>query len=165
MNKSVIKACLALCLFALAMTVQAANVEIEWKDPEKYRDIRGGNEPQKSFEQRVINALSGFFQEAAKESLPADQSLHLTITDVDLAGDVEYFFSQFPSGIRVMRDVYFPSIAFSYELKDANGNVLKSGEENIKDMGYRFSGVIFINNPPFNYEKRMIEDWFSRTFK
>jgi len=159
--------CVGLIVFLLvsAVMAQAANVEIVWIEPEKYRDIRGGNEPQKSFQERVIKTLSGFFEAAAEELLPEDQTLYLTITDVDLTGDVEYFFLNFPNGIRVMRDVHFPSIEFAYELRDSAGNLLKSGDENIKDMGYRFAGVRYINNPPFNYEKRMIDDWFRKTFK
>ena len=123
-----------------------------------------GNESRKDFQDRVTQSLTAFFQEAAEDHLPEDQSLHLTITDVDLAGDVEYFFLAFPQGIRVMRDVYFPGISFTYELKDEAGAVIKRGEENLKDMGYRFSGVMFINDPPFNYEKRMIHHWFSENF-
>lgn len=153
---------LALCVAALA---QAATVEITWQDPEKYRDIRAGNEGQQNFQDRATAALTRAFEDAAADHLPADQSLHLTITDVDLAGDVEYFFLDFPQGIRVMRDIYFPSISFSYELKDATGTVIKSGEENIKDLGYRFSGMMFINDPPFNYENRLIHDWISETFE
>lgn len=150
-------------LFALQL--QAATVEIVWQEPENFRDIRAGNQSPVRFEERVIKALTGFFEEAAAKHLPSDQSLHLTITDVDLAGDVEYFFLDFAQGIRVMRDVYFPSIDFSYELKDASGAVIKSGEENIKDMGYLYSGSNFVNDPAFNYEKEMIDDWFRKNFK
>lgn len=153
-------------LFAMFLTgwVQAATVEIEWREPEKYRDIQAGNESPKNFQERVTATLTSYFEDAAEDHLAADQSLNLTITDVDLAGDVEYFFLDFPQGIRVMREVYFPSISFTYELKDAAGTVIKTGEENIKDMGYRFSGMMFIYEPPMNYEKRMIHDWFSETF-
>jgi|Laugrespbdmm15sn_2_1035079.scaffolds.fasta_scaffold22135_2 hypothetical protein len=150
-------------LFALQL--QAATVEIEWQEPETYRDVRPGNESPVMFEERVIKALTGFFEEAAAAQLPADQVLHLKITDVDLAGDVDYFFLNYTQGIRVMRDVFFPSIDFSYELKDASGAVIKSGEENIKDMGYLYSGANFVKNPPFNYEKDMIDDWFRKNFK
>jgi hypothetical protein len=169
MNRNLIVKCVCLtavtlCL-AMAMAAWAADVEIEWVKPEKYRDIRSGEEGQKSFQNRVISALTSYFKEAAAEKMPADQTLHLTITDVDLAGDVEYFFSDFPMGIRVMRDVYFPNIEFNYELRDAGGKVLKSGKENIKDMGYLFSRLPYINNPPFDYEKRMIDDWFRKNFQ
>jgi hypothetical protein len=169
MNRNLIVKCVcltavSLCL-AMAMAAQAANVEIVWFEPEKYRDIRSDGESQKSFENRVIAALTKYFEEAAAETLPADQTLSLKITNVDLAGDVEYFFLRFPTGVRMIRDIYFPSIEFNYELKDADGKVLKSGKENIKDMGYLFSGRVRINNPPFDYEKRMISDWFRKNFQ
>ncbi len=153
----------SLCL-TMTMAARAADVEIEWFEPEKYRDIRSGVESRKSFQDRVIAALTGYFEDAAAATLPADQTLYLKITDVDLAGDVEYFFFRFSMGVRVMRDIYFPSIEFNYVLEDPDGNLLKSGEENIKDMGYLFSGRFYINDPPFDYEKRMIDDWFRKNF-
>lgn len=155
---------LCLALAALAAPLHAGMVDIEWQDPGKYRDMRAGNEGQKNFEERVTATLTEAFADAAADHLPDDQTLRLTITDVDLAGDVEYFFLDFPQGIRVMRDVYFPSIRFSWQLVDAGGAVLESGSENIKDMGYRFSGMNFIYDPPFNYERRLIHDWISETF-
>lgn len=151
---------LCLCLATRLM----ADVEIEWVEPEKFRDIRGGPVSQKSFQNQVIAVLTAYFEEAAEQTLPAGQTLRLTITDVDLAGDVEYFFFRFPFGIRVMRDIYFPEIEFNYVLEDAEGKVLKSGQQNIKDMGYLYSGKIFVNDPPFDYEKRLIDDWFRKTF-
>ena len=141
-----------------------ADVEIEWVEPERFRDIQGGDVNQKRFQNQVIAVLTAHFEEAAAQTLPAGQDLRISITDVDLAGDVEYFFFRFPFGIRVMRDIYFPSIKFSYVLSDESGEVLKSGDTNIRDMGYLFSGNHFINNPPFDYEKRMIDDWFRDTF-
>lgn len=162
MNKLIGSAGLAL-LFA-ASAAQAGTVEIVWQDPESYRDVRAGNEGQQHFVERVTEVLTEAFEDAAADHLPDDQKLQLTITDVDLAGDVEYFFLDFPAGIRVMRDVYFPSISFEWQLLDANGAALGSGTENIKDMGYRFSGVNFIYNPPFNYERRLIHHWISATF-
>lgn len=164
MNKPTSAMHLLMCSCLLATTAQAALVEIEWQAPDSYRDIRAGNEGQKDFEERVTRALAAAFEDAAADHLPEDQTLQLTITDVDLAGDVEYFFLDFPAGIRVMRDVYFPSISFEWELHSADGAMLDSGSENIKDMGYRFSGVTFLNNPPFNYERRLIHDWISDTF-
>lgn len=154
---------LTAAIWGLALAA-AAKVEITWVEPEHFRDIEGGPESQRSFQDQVIAVLTAYFEAGATEYLQEDQTLALTITDVDLAGDVEYFFFRFPFGIRVMRDIYFPSIEFTYELRDADGRVLKSGEENIKDMGYLFSGMTFLHDPPFDYEKRMIDDWFRKTF-
>ena len=88
----------------------------------------------------------------------------MTVTNVDLAGDVEYFFTRFPGGIRVVRNLYFPSIEFTYELADEMGTVRTSGQENVKDMGFQFAGSRVISNAPFGYEKRMIDKWFRDTF-
>lgn len=152
----------ALCL--LSAPVIAANVEVNWQKPETFRDIRGGNVNQTVFQEQVIKELSSHFTEVAREQLPEVYSLYITVTDVDLAGDVEYFFGRFFDGVRVVRDYYFPSISFDYKLIDSNNRIIKSGSENIKDMGFAFSGLQHVNSPPFNYEKQLIDDWFEKTF-
>lgn len=156
-------ACVLLWALGNALAT-AATVDINWVEPEKFRDIKGGAVNQQRFQDQVIAVLTAYFEEGAQRFLPADQVLQLTINDVDLAGDVEYFFFRFPFGIRVMRDIYFPSIEFTWSLSDGDGRVIKSGKQNIKDMGYLYSGRKFINDPPFDYEKRLIDDWFSTNF-
>jgi len=141
---------------------QAAVVEIEWIDIKKYRDIEASNQAQKRFEERVIKYLTGFFQTAAKEHLPDDQTLHVRITDLDLAGDVYYF--DFDQPVRIVKGMYFPRIEFSYELRDAQNQVIKSGSENIRDMDFLLSNVKLHSTSPFRYEKKLIEDWFMNTF-
>ena len=152
------------CLCLYMSSALLADVEITWVEPEKFRDIRGGDVNQRRFQNQVVAVLTAYFEEAAMEILPVGQNLQLFITDVDLAGDVEYFFFRFPFGVRVMRDVYFPAIQFNYVLSDKEGRIISTGEENIKDMGYLYSGRRSINNPPFDYEKRMIDDWFRKSF-
>lgn len=143
----------------------AAEVNIVWQEPEKFRDIEAGNlMDQKQFQQRVIDELGRHIKAAADKYLPDQYRLNMTVTDVDLAGDVEYFFTRFPGGIRVVRNLYFPSIELTYELADEMGTVRTSGQENVKDMGFQFAGSRMIGNAPFGYEKRMIDKWFRDTF-
>ena len=144
---------------------QAAVLEIEWIDIEKYRDIEASNQAQKRFEESVIKNLTGFFRTAAKEHLPDDQTLHIRITDLDLAGDVDYFFMDYDQPVRVVKEMYFPSIEFSYELRDAQNQVIKKGSENIKDMEFLSTGMNLQNTSSLHYEKKLIEDWFRNTFK
>lgn len=152
-------------LFLAAPVANAAGLDLKWQEPEKFQDIEASNlASQKQFQQRVLDELGNDIQNAANKYLPADYHLEMTVTDMDLAGDVEYFFTRFPTGIRVMRDLYFPSIAFNYALTDGEGTVLKTGNENIKDMGYQYSGVRMVKQAPLGYEKRMIDDWFRDTF-
>ena len=155
----------AALVVAPAIQTQAAEVNLEWQNPDKYRDIEANYlESQVVFQQRVIDELGHVIREAADEHLADRQRLNMTVTDIDLAGDVDYFFTRFNQGVRVVTDLYFPSIEFSYELQDAQGNVIMSGEENVKDMGFQFSGSRYVSDAPFGYEERLIEDWFQETF-
>jgi len=149
----------------LAPTLQGAEVNVQWQQPEKYTDIEANNlVQQQKFEQRVIDELSRHIQSAADRYLEPDQQLHITVTDINLAGDVDYFFTRFNQPVRVVTNMHFPSIEFSYELRDANGNVIQSDEENVRDMGFQFSGVYRVNDAELGYEKRMIDDWFEKEF-
>lgn len=156
----------AAALALIAGAAQAAKVDIDWADPEEFTDIEAGtNQNQKRFQQRVVDELGEHFRETAESELPADQTLKLTIQDVNLAGDVEYFFTSFDNqGLRVIRDIYFPSIEFSYELRDEDGDVIKSGQENISDIGFKYAGSDRLDSAPLNYEKELIESWFEDTF-
>ena len=147
------------------LLTQAAVLEIEWVDIKEYRDILASNQAQKVFEEHVIKNLTGFFRTAAKKHLPDNQTLHIRITDLDLAGDVDYFFMDYSHPVRVVKAMYFPSIEFSYELRDAQNQVIKSGSENIRDMDFLLSNVKLHSTSPFRYEKKLIEDWFRNTFK
>src|SRR5690606_18883672 len=153
-------------LALMTSAVQAANVDIQWDDPDSFSDIEAGtNQSQQRFQERVVEELGEHFKEAAEEYLPDDQTLRLLIRDVDLAGDVEYFFTSFDNGgVRVVRDVYFPSIEFSYELLDEDGVVIESGDENVRDIGFRHSGVDHFAEAPLDYEKDLIDSWFEETF-
>ena len=149
----------AACGLALSTGAHAATVAFEYSDPNHFRDIRAADEGQKRFEQGVLRELEERFREEAA-ALPEGQTLRVTLKDVDLAGDVEYFHRWYPFGLRVIRDVDFPRMEFSYELRGANGELLKSGEENISDMNFRFPAFAArINQQPLDYEKEMIREW------
>lgn len=148
-----------------APALHAAQVNLQWQEPDKFRDIDAGHVGSKvKYQQRVIDELGKYIQDAADKYLEPNQQLRMTITDIDLAGDVQYFFTRYPGGVRVVNNAYFPSIEFSYELLDENNIVLAQGEENVKDIGFMFSGTSVVKNAPLGYEKRMIDDWFRKTF-
>ncbi len=166
MNKHLHKTLVATaCGLALSAGAQAATVAFEYTDPNDFRDIRATEEGQKKFEQGVLRELEEQFREEAA-ALPDGQTLHVTIKDVDLAGDVEYFHRWYPFGLRVIRDVDFPQMEFSYELRGANGEILKSGDEKISDMSFHFPVFASrINQQPLDYEKAMISEWVKETFR
>ncbi|TLU67089.1 DUF3016 domain-containing protein [Thalassotalea litorea] len=142
----------------------AGTAETEWVEPEKFVDVRPANGSRAKFRETTFNQLEKHFQKRAAE-LPEDQLLKLTFTDVDLAGDVKYMVGPSNNNYRVIEDLYFPRLKFKYELLDADKNVLKSGEENIKDMNFMNGVRSSRSNDPYIYEKNLFDDWFYKIIK
>lgn len=151
------------CGVLLTTAVSAATVEVEWGNPEEFQDIRATDVNQRRFNERVMNELEEQFRrEAAK--LPADQTLHIAVNDVDLAGEIEYFHGNHPFGLRVIRRVDAPSLSLSYELRDDSDAVLQSGEEKFRDSGFRFTTLIPADRSMLRYEKDLISEWYQKSF-
>jgi hypothetical protein len=96
------------------------------------------------------------------EKLPEGQVLTIKVTDVDLAGDT------YIGGIdqlRIIKDIYFPRINFSYELVNADRGIVTSGEIVLKDMSFMMGSNLKYRNKSLGYEKTMLDDWFTETFK
>ncbi|PXF63311.1 DUF3016 domain-containing protein [Kangiella spongicola] len=139
-----------------------AGIQVEWSDFNDYRDVRAASEPRGTFHKRVKKSFEKFFKEYSNE-LPEGQMLSIKILDLDLAGHVELGSTR---DIRVMKDIHFPRMEFSYILTDDQGAVLKEGEANLKDMNYLHQDRAWKRaryKEGFYYEKRMFREWFEET--
>ena len=94
-------------------------VEITWQDPKSYTDVRPSNESRKSFRNRVFKSLDEYFNKLA-EALPEGQTLEVTVTDLDLAGEVWPTMRAGAFDIRIIDTVYIPRMEFSYQLKEGD---------------------------------------------
>ncbi|MFZ6656618.1 DUF3016 domain-containing protein [Undibacterium sp. TJN19] len=154
------KMCIALFfLAALSGQVSAGEVRVSWQEPEKFTDIRPSNERASDFQSRLIKEFDQMFAELAKK-LPDGYQWDVTVTDVDLAGDVRPFFHASYNEIRVIKELYWPRMSFNFELKDAQGNSVASGKEDIKDMAFLMRTNIPSGHNSFQYEEQMLRDWF-----
>lgn len=145
----------------LPNVVYAATSEVTWTDHEKYRDIHSGNEGRKHFRERTFKSFEKHFAKLA-EDLPKGQTLKVNVTDVDLAGDTR---SGGINQLRIIKDIYFPRMNFSYELTDTDGSIITSGEIILKDMNFMMGSNSKYRNKSLSYEKVMLDDWFAKTFK
>jgi hypothetical protein len=153
------------CGLAMSVGAHAATVAFEYTNPDEFRDIRATEQSQPKFEQSVLREFEDEFRDQAAK-LPDGQTLHVTLTDVDLAGDIEYFHHAYPFGLRVIRDIDFPQMELSYELRDASGAVLKSGDDRIADMNFHFpTYATRLNQQPLDYERALIKQWVRETFR
>jgi len=138
----------------------AASSEVTWTDYKSYRDIHEGNEGRKSFRERIFKDFEKHFAKMAS-NLPENQTLKIEVTDVDLAGDTHV------AGInrtRIVKQVYFPRMNFSYQLLDESGKVIKTDEVVVKDMNFMSGSNLKYRNKSLGYEKKMLDEWFNDTF-
>ena len=155
-------ALLAMLTFNLLPNVlYAATSEVTWTDYENYRDIHPGSEGRKHFRERMFESFDKHFAKLAKV-LPEGHVLKINVTDLDLAGDTH---SGGINQLRVIKDIYFPRINFSYELVNTDGSIITSGEIVLKDMNFMMGSNSKYRNQSLSYEKVMLDDWFAKSFK
>ncbi|MCE9787641.1 DUF3016 domain-containing protein [Shewanella chilikensis] len=142
---------------------ESGKVKIEWQSPKNFRDIESAGELQSRYEKRLFDTLTKALDKDVSSSLKDNQKLELTVTDVDLAGDVRPTFGATANDIRVVKNVYPPKISFSYRLLDGDQLII-AGDEKLTDMQF-LDHVDRINSDSFRYEERMLKDWFQKTLK
>ncbi len=150
-----------LTTMSLHNVAYAATSEVTWTDYKKYRDIHPGNESRKHFRERTFKNLEKHFTKLA-EKLPKGQVLKLDVTDVDLAGDTHV------GGInrmRIVKEIYSPRMAFSYQLVNADGSEILADKEVLRDMSFMSTSSLKYRHDSLGYEKKMLDDWFKDTFK
>jgi len=153
---------LSLCLVLLSTIIftsdlRAAGVQVNWNNPNSYKDINQGNRNRVRFEKSLFDELGSKFAKLAK-SLPEDQFLMVQVYDLDLAGEVTYGQSR---TIRIIRDVETPKIKFAYQLMNKDNKVLKEGIADIVSSHYMRRAKRITTRLQFGYEKEMIENWFN----
>lgn len=149
-----------LSVLAVAPNAMAADSEVKWTNPDEYRDIYPGEQGKKKFRERTFANLEKHIAKLANK-LPEGQKLVLDVTDVDLAGDVHH------GGIdriRIIKDIHFPRMTFTYKLVDGSDSVVKSGEAKLRDMNFMMHTALKYRSDSLGYEKKMLDDWFSDTF-
>lgn len=161
MKKLMITLLVLFTFVSLLPVAYAATSEVTWADHEKYRDIYSGSDGRKSFRERTFKNLEKHFAKLA-ENLPEGQVLKINVTDVDLAGDAR---SGGINQLRVVKEIYFPRMNFSYELINTDGSILTSDEIVLKDMNFMMGSNLKYRNKSLGYEKKMLDDWFFNAFK
>ncbi|RDV28222.1 DUF3016 domain-containing protein [Alteromonas aestuariivivens] len=155
------------CLACGAATA-AAEVEVNWKEPDSYTDVKPVNETRKGFQERTFSVLEKHFSELA-ESLPDDYNLSVEVTNVDLAGQVWpasfVGLGHSSSDVRLIKRLDIPRMTFSYTLADSSGKVVKSADVNLKDMGFMDGIVRGFESDSFRYEKNMLTEWYEAEFE
>ncbi len=156
-NFTPLAAALLAALAVAATPARAAGtVEVSFVEPQNFTDI-GLNWMDR---ERVLKSLGGFLQSLGGQ-LPDGQTLSISITNINLAGEIRFA----PRGdIRVMRGrADWPEVELRYTLKSGT-ETLRSGQAKVYDMAYLQSLRTPDIDTEYGYEKRMLRRWFAETF-
>lgn len=141
--------------------VVAADITVEFQNPDDFRDVRdslGG-----STDQNALAALRAWLQDHAPARLAAGQKLHVTFTDIDLAGD--FLPGSNVDRVRIIRSVYIPRMEFTFAVTDAAGQVVKQGTRTLTNLDFQTTGRRIGFDQPFYYDKMLLEDWLRKEFR
>jgi hypothetical protein len=148
---------LAVTLVSSLSAAQAAEVKVQFKSFNDYRDVHPTNETRGSFHKRIASQFEKHLQKLA-EQLPEGYVLNVNFDEIDLAGDVHYGIQE----IRVVKPIHFPRLTISYQVKDKAGNVvLENTEAKLKDMSFMERSRLG-RDESFYFDKRLLTEWFAK---
>ena len=157
MNLRVLMSISAFVTFGVT-TVFANPVNISWSDPSEYRDLRSTIETKEKLQHRFFKEINAHMNDLSQQ-LPAGYKLSLDVYQVDLAGRIETVHSQ---RIRVVKDMYYPNMAFNFKLVDKSGQLVLTDKAKIKGRNFLLNTSMRSINESFKYEKKMLSDWFEK---
>lgn len=150
----------AIAALAGGTAAAAAPVEVDTANTRRWSDL--GSTPLE--EERNLKTLSSHLQKQGARYVAPGQTLHVTLVDVDLAGEPVPN-RRTGEDMRVARGgADWPRITLRYRLTGADGSVVGSGEQVLSDMNYLRRAPGARNNDPLRYEKRLLDDWLKSRF-
>ena len=156
----------ALATFASAGAAEsitaAPRTEVLFFEPEKFTDVRDnvtGDYERTAYLDQIRDHLVS----QARHYVPAGYRLAVTFTDVDMAGEFEPWRGPRWSEIRVVKDIYPPRITLSFRVVDPEGNVVKEGRRELRDLAFMMK-LSMPNDDATRHEKALIDDWLRDEF-
>lgn len=155
-------ASLALFLAALAAAPAAAQdaaVTVTFADPEKYADLRLSCVSRDTDVRRLMGDLERYLVPTAPPLLAPGQRLQITLTSVDMAGDIEDRRGPGRCDVRIMKDPYPPRIDPRFRRLDAAGRELQAGDRKLGDSNYLVNAGPASSTEHLRDEKALPGDW------
>jgi DUF3016 family protein len=157
---------------ALAAGVTAAahagapsRIHVTWSNPVDFTDTRqsAGSGIGRQSPDEWLGELAKYLQRRADRVLAPGQQLDVTFTDVKRAGTYEPWRGPQWNDVRIIKDIYPPSIDLEFTLRDTSGNVISEGTRQLRDPAFLSRGIPN-QTDPLRFEKRMLDDWLRRDF-
>jgi hypothetical protein len=151
-------------LIAAAAAPSGSSVTVTYVNPEKFTESRMYGRQDRFNRVDYLAQLKAYLVKQGQAILKPGQSLHVDITDIQLAGSYEPWRGPQWSYVRIMRDVYPPRIDLNFKLVGQDGNVLREGKRVLRNIDYLHSGVSLpgAEGAPLYYDKMLLRRWLGR---
>lgn len=134
-------------------------VAVQWTDPARFSELKFSGNRWEAQRGNWVFELAEHLRKEATTRLPEGERMEVTITDIDRAGKYEPGRGiQFDS-VRIMREIYPPTIELSFTRYAADGSVLAEGERRLRDTMYLSNISIAGRNESLRYEKQLLDEW------
>jgi hypothetical protein len=142
---------------------RVAHVDVQFFEPTKFTDVKDSYTG--DFERTTyLDSLRDHVLEQSKYYVPAGYHLTVTFNDIDMAGDFEPWRGPRFDDIRIVKDIYPPRINLAFRLTDAEGNVVKEGKRELRDLAFLMKINMSFRDDPVRHEKALIDDWLRAEF-
>lgn len=140
---------------------EPALVTVNWQSPEDYQDIRPAQELRSNFHRRTFAEFNRIFEDLSSD-LPEGYRWEVTVTNVDLAGEVRPTQGMSGGLIRVVRPIFFPQMSLGFKVYSAKNDVVLAESVVVKDMNFSNRIRRVRMNDPLFFERAMLKRWFKR---
>jgi hypothetical protein len=141
-----------------------ARAEVNFFEPNKFTDVRDsymGDHERTTYLENIRDHVL----ERAKHYVPEGHTLSVTFTDIDMAGDFEPWRGPQFDDVRIVKDIYPPRMELAFQLKDAEGNVVKEGRRVLRDLSFLMKINMAFRDDPVRHEKALLDDWLRDEFQ
>ncbi len=152
--------------FAAAGPIRAADApkavraKVVFDHPEKFKDIKDAELPTDAGEEAILDGIRAYVVAAANDVVPEGDTLLMTFTDIDLAGEYEPWRGPELRSVRIIESLYPPALKFSWKVVDGTGKTVREGSEDMIDVMFDMR-ITRDSSDPLRYEKAVLSDWMT----
>jgi Protein of unknown function (DUF3016) len=157
-------AALALGLTATGAPAQDSRVSVVFAHPERYTDLRLSCVSRDADTRALTAELGRFLQEAAAPRVSEGRRLEITVTNIDMAGEIESWRGPGRCDVRTVKDVYPPRIDLQFRWTGADGAEVPAGTRQLRDSNY-LTHAAPVTADHLRYEKALLLDWLQRELR
>jgi DUF3016 family protein len=160
----------SLAVFALCLAVsgtaaaQDSRVSVVFANPETYTDLKVTCVSGDADARGLMSDLERFLREAAARRVPEGQRLEITVTNIDMAGEIESWRGPGRCDLRLMTDVCPPRVDLQFRILGADGAELRAGTRRLRDSNY-LTHAAPVTADQLRYEKALLLDWLQKELR